>query len=71
MIRSLCMVLPLVVFSLLAEPGSAVAKTYQVYFLGGQSNMDGYGYTRDLPDDLKQSVPGVRIPSTAADSGPN
>ena len=30
---------------------TASAETYYVYFLAGQSNMDGYGYTRDLPDD--------------------
>lgn len=61
MIRSLFMVLPLVVFMLLGRPDSAIAKTYQVYFLGGQSNMDGYGYVKDLPDNLKESVPGVMI----------
>ncbi|WP_417384598.1 sialate O-acetylesterase [Gimesia sp.] len=61
MIRSLCMVCSLVVFSLLVKPDFADAKTYQVYFLGGQSNMDGYGYAKDLPDDMKESVPGVMI----------
>ena len=24
------------------------AKDYKVYYLGGQSNMDGYGYVKDL-----------------------
>lgn len=37
------------------------AKTYQVYFLGGQSNMDGYGYVKDLPEDLQQPMSGVMI----------
>lgn len=27
-------------------------KTYHVYFMGGQSNMDGFGYNSDLPDAL-------------------
>ncbi len=40
---------------------SASAKTYRVYFLGGQSNMDGYGDTKDLSADLKQPIPGVMI----------
>ncbi len=50
-------------------------KTYHVYFLGGQSNMDGYGYVRDLPEDLQGPVPGVMIfhgntsPDSAAADG--
>lgn len=35
--------------------------TYQVYFLGGQSNMDGYGFNKDLPDDLSGVAEDVRI----------
>jgi hypothetical protein len=35
--------------------------TYQVYFLGGQSNMDGYGYVSELPPELNGRVPGVWI----------
>lgn len=34
------------------EPGG---KTYHVYFLSGQSNMEGYGSIDDLPEDLKQT----------------
>lgn len=30
------------------------SKTYRVFFLGGQSNMDGYGYVKDLPPALAQ-----------------
>ena len=33
---------------------SKTNNTYRVFFLGGQSNMVGYGYNRDLPDSLKQ-----------------
>lgn len=31
-----------------------VPDTVRVYYLGGQSNMDGFGYTHELPDELKQ-----------------
>ncbi|MEZ5366045.1 MAG: sialate O-acetylesterase [Bryobacterales bacterium] len=37
------------------------AKDYHVYYLGGQSNMDGFGYTKDLPSDLDKPVEGVWI----------
>lgn len=37
------------------------AKTYQVYYLGGQSNMDGYGYVNELPAELQGPVEGVSI----------
>ena len=40
-----------------AEEGT----TYRVYFLGGQSNMDGYGFNKDLPDEIAGAVDGVRI----------
>lgn len=36
-------------------------KTYHVYFLGGQSNMDGLGHVSDLPDALQQPVPDTVI----------
>lgn len=35
--------------------------TYDLYFLGGQSNMDGFGYVNELPTELNTPVPGVRI----------
>jgi len=31
---------------------STGSDTVRVYYLGGQSNMDGHGYTRDLPESL-------------------
>lgn len=37
------------------------AKTYKLYFLGGQSNMDGYGYTKNLPVKLNAPVDDVMI----------
>jgi len=37
------------------------AKTYKLYVLAGQSNMDGYGYNRDLPAALQGPMPNVMI----------
>ena len=34
---------------------------WKVYFLGGQSNMDGYGYNNKLPDTLKGIIPSAMI----------
>lgn len=50
---------------------SSNAKKYKVFYLGGQSNMDGYGYVNQLPNDLKQPVEGVYIfhGNTAPDGG--
>jgi hypothetical protein len=30
------------------------AKTYRVFYLGGQSNMDGYGYNKELTPELNK-----------------
>jgi hypothetical protein len=35
--------------------------SYELYFLGGQSNMDGYGYVDELPDGLHREVDRVSI----------
>ena len=35
--------------------------TFKVFYLGGQSNMDGYGYNKELPDSLNAPVKGVYI----------
>ena len=45
--------------------------TWKVYFLGGQSNMDGFGYVSDLPEPLRSAIPGVMIfrGNTAPDDG--
>ncbi|MBZ0170899.1 MAG: sialate O-acetylesterase [Phycisphaerales bacterium] len=37
------------------------AETYHVYFLGGQSNMDGYGTVAELPEELAEPVAGALI----------
>lgn len=39
--------------------------TYRVYFLGGQSNMVGFGMVSELPDDLAGEVDGSLIYATA------
>ena len=61
MFRLVCITLALVNIHFLLSAESVSAKTYQVYFLDGQSNMDGYGDVKDLPQDLKPSIPGVMI----------
>ena len=45
----------------------------RLFYLGGQSNMDGYGYNRDLPDSLNQTYKNVWIfhGNTAGDQQPN
>ena len=37
------------------------AKEYHLFYLGGQSNMDGYGYNDKLPADLQGVMHGVMI----------
>jgi hypothetical protein len=37
------------------------ARTYRLYYLGGQSNMDGYGYVEKLPEALRGPVSDVMI----------
>ena len=34
---------------------------WKVYFFGGQSNMDGYGFNDQLPDSLKKMIPNSMI----------
>jgi len=41
--------------------GVVLAEEYKLYFLGGQSNMDGYGYVKQLPAELAGEVEGVMI----------
>jgi lysophospholipase L1-like esterase len=53
-------------------PPTVDAATYDLYYLGGQSNMDGYGNVADLPAELQGTVEGVMIfhGNPAPDSGP-
>lgn len=53
--------LALIVLMLLASAASAQPKTYAVYFLGGQSNMNGHGDVADLPDSVATFSDGVTI----------
>lgn len=50
----------------------ASADDYDVYYLGGQSNMDGYGKTSELPESLKGNVEGVFVfhGNTSKDASP-
>lgn len=41
--------------------GQPKADTIRVFYLGGQSNMDGYGFNRDLPDSLNTEFENVWI----------
>ena len=49
-------IFPLTVFSQVKEVDSI-----RVFYLGGQSNMDGYGYNSDLPNSLKSEFKNVWI----------
>ncbi|MEC8556836.1 MAG: sialate O-acetylesterase [Planctomycetota bacterium] len=53
----------LLIFLLLvsAAANSLRAEDYLVFYLGGQSNMDGYGFVNQLPGDYQSGVPAVRI----------
>ncbi len=44
--------------SRLKEPAGT---DYMLFYMGGQSNMDGYGFNSELPDDLKAPVTDVMI----------
>jgi hypothetical protein len=50
----------------------ARATDFHVFYLGGQSNMDGFGAVSELPDDLQGEVTGVPIfhGNPAADAAP-
>jgi iduronate 2-sulfatase len=50
----------------------AEATTYHLYYLGGQSNMDGYGYVEELPPEAAGPVEGVMIfhGNTSPDGAP-
>lgn len=50
-----------VLVSLLFSLHIVTGKEYKLYYLGGQSNMDGMGYVADLPEELNAPVEGVMI----------
>lgn len=45
----------------------AYGTVYKLYYLGGQSNMDGYGFVKELPAELTEPVAGVRIYQSSAE----
>lgn len=55
----------------LAAP-MAFADEFDLYYLGGQSNMDGYGYVKDLPSEMNDEFPQVLIfhGNTSKDQAP-
>ena len=57
---------------LLLAASANEAADYHLYYLGGQSNMDGYGRVRELPVEETREVAGVMIfqGNTAADGAP-
>ena len=56
------MALAIAMVALLFSAGTGgEAKTYKLYFLGGQSNMVGYGYVAELPGSMIHSVDRVMI----------
>ena len=55
----LCLVGSLVAVGLGVRP--AEAATYDLYYLGGQSNMDGYGFVSELPEGWSGPVERVMI----------
>jgi hypothetical protein len=61
-----------VLLNLFVSSAKASADTYYVYYLGGQSNMDGYGEVAGLPKALNTPVDGVYIfhGNPAADRAP-
>ena len=46
---------------LMACNSSKELDIWKVYYFGGQSNMDGYGFNDQLPDSLKKRIPGSMI----------
>src|SRR6185436_3680399 len=51
----------LAIVSCSAPAPAEKGKVYRVYFLGGQSNMEGFGTNRELPEDFRGPVPGAFI----------
>lgn len=53
-LMTLCLLAPLLAFG-------QQKQEIKLFYLGGQSNMDGYGYTKDLPDSLDKTFENVWI----------
>jgi hypothetical protein len=59
-IKTAISLLVLIPASLLSQ-NSEQSDIIRLFFLGGQSNMDGYGYNKDLPDSLNKAFENVWI----------
>lgn len=68
--KNLLFILYIILISII-HFGSVEAKVYKLFFLGGQSNMDGHGRIKELPVELNTPVNGVMIfhGNGAADGG--
>jgi len=53
--------LALIIFPIIVNSQQKKVDSIRVFYLGGQSNMDGYGYNKDLPDSLNEISPNVFI----------
>lgn len=67
---SACILFAIIVSIL--QPAVVHAADYELYFLGGQSNMEGLGYVKELPPDLQKPMEGVMIfhGNSAPDAAP-
>ena len=62
MMRRPVFVIVLLVFSISTGTCQQIEKdTIKIFYLGGQSNMDGYGFNSDLPDNLRDEFKNVWI----------
>jgi hypothetical protein len=59
--QSTILLISLCLAFLTSSAQSTQKDSFYLYFLGGQSNMDGYGYNKDLPADLNQKFEKVWI----------
>lgn len=57
--RSIFIICNLVLFSIAFSQNKS--NTFRLFYLGGQSNMDGFGYNKELPDSLNKSFDDVYI----------
>lgn len=64
--RTLLFIQALSVSLLAAAIDPAQAEEFDVIFLGGQSNMEGFGYVKELPAELGPEIPGCYIFHTHA-----
>lgn len=51
----------LVIITLLDAKAQQPTEEWKLFYLGGQSNMDGYGYVNELPDSLNKTYENVYI----------